>query len=142
MVAVAPSLPRTGSIGAVRTPEDDSPERDECRTDDIVQMDAVPSSGEDEEDPVKAIGIEPDDRRTDEDGHHCKQPHQVAEQPSGGKPRRAPLVEECPKGSKSGCTRRSTVTLTPRKAAASGHLVVPWEGQSRPPPQRLLPITE
>ena len=37
-------------------------------------MDAVPS-GEDEEDPVKAIGIEPDYRRTDEDGHHCKQPH-------------------------------------------------------------------
>ena len=57
----------------MRTPEDDDgPERYECRTEDIVQMDAV-LSREDEEDPVKAIGVEPDYRRADEDGHHCEQ---------------------------------------------------------------------
>ena len=47
------------------------------------------SRGKDEDDPVKAIGIEPDYRRADEDGHHCEQPPQGAAQPSGGKPQRA-----------------------------------------------------
>ena len=53
-------------------------------------MDAV-LSGKDEDDPVNAIGIEPDYRRADEDGHHCEQSHQGAEQPSGGKPQRLAL---------------------------------------------------
>ena len=53
-------------------------------------MDAV-LSGKNEDDPVNAIGIEPDYRRADEDGHHCEQSHQGAEQPSGGKPQRLAL---------------------------------------------------
>ena len=75
-----PVAPATGSIGAVRTPEDDCPERYECRTEDIVQMDAV-LSREDEEDPIKAIGDESDYRRADEDGHHCEESPQGAAQP-------------------------------------------------------------
>ena len=48
--------------------------------DEIVQVDAV-IPREDEEDPVKAIGIEPDYRRADEDGHHCEQSPKGAAEP-------------------------------------------------------------
>jgi hypothetical protein len=61
------------SIGAVRPPESECPERDECGPNEIVQMDSV-ISGEGEEGSVKAIGIEPNNGRADDDGHHCKQP--------------------------------------------------------------------
>ena len=72
MLTVAPrSLPRPQ--------QHNGPERDECGPDDIVQMDAV-SSWKNEDDSVKAIGIEPDDCRAYEDEHHCEQPPQRAEQ--------------------------------------------------------------
>ena len=79
MVQASRSVPLV-SIGAARPQENDGPERDEGDPDDIVQMDAVPS-WEVEDDSVNTKRIEPDDCRAEEDGHHCKQPRQGAEQP-------------------------------------------------------------
>ena len=90
---VTPASP-AGLVEATRPPENDRAERDECGTEDIVHMDTV-ISREDEEDPVEAIRVKPDDGRADVDAHHCRQPSQWSSSlcdRAGGRLRRLPVL--------------------------------------------------